>query len=110
MTVYGEPDGVIDANGTMALTGGTFVSFCRNVGSALTSAVSLPGVTVSLNGAETVTLTDGAGEVLLSAANDTKASSVLLISDGMTAGVEYVLDLDGSAYPFTAENGVQSLR
>ena len=110
MTVYGEPDGVIDTNGTMALTGGTFVSFCRNVGSALTSAVSLPGVTVSLNGAETVTLTDGAGEVLLSAANDTKASSVLLISDGMTAGVEYVLDLDGSAYPFTAENGVQSLR
>ena len=110
MTVYGEPDGVIDTNGTMALTAGTYVSFCRNAGNTLASVISNPAVTAALNGAETVTLTDEAGEELLVVSNGTKASTVLVVSDLMEAGENYVLQMDGTAYSFTAESSVQSLR
>ena len=110
MTVYGEPDGVVDTNGTMALTAGTFVSFCRSAGNSLSTVISHPAVTTLLNGAETAILLDEAGGELLSVPNGTIASLMLIVSDRMTAGEEYVLKTDDTARAFTAEEGVQNLR
>ena len=111
MSIYGEPDGILDTNGSAAIEGGTFAAFCRSTGSGFAGILSSPAVACSsLNGAETVTLADAGGNPLVSFANGTKAQNVVITSDRMTAGEEYLLILDGRTAAFTAEDGVQTVR
>lgn len=111
MSIYGEPDGILDTNGSAAIEGGTFAAFCRSTGSGFAGILSSPAVAcTSLNGAETVTLADAEGNPLVSFANGTRAQNVVITSDRMTAGEEYLLILDGRTAAFTAEDGVQTVR
>ncbi|MBQ3708762.1 MAG: carbohydrate-binding domain-containing protein [Clostridia bacterium] len=111
MSIYGEPDAILDTNGSAAIKGGTFAAFCRSTGNSYSSILSSPAVACSsLNGAETVTLADADGNVLMSFANGTRAKNVVITSDAMTAGQDYMLILDGRTISFTASEGVLNVK
>ena len=111
MSIYGEPDAIIDTNGSAEIMGGTFAAFCRGTGSRFAGILSSPAVACSsLNSADTVTLADADGNTLVSFENGTRAQNVVITSDQMTAGQDYLLILDGRTIAFTAENGVQAIR
>lgn len=111
MSIYGEPDAILDTNGTAEIKGGTFAAFCRSTGNSYSSILSSPAVACSsLNGAETVSLADAAGNALLTFANGTRAQNVVITSDLLTAGQDYTLLLDGRTIPFTASEGVTSVK
>ena len=111
MSIYGEPDAIIDTNGSAEITGGTFAAFCRSTGSSFAGILSSPAVACSsLNGAGTVTLADAGGNALVSFENGTRAQNVVITSDRMTAGQDYLLILEGRTIAFTAESGVQTVR
>ncbi len=111
MSIYGEPDAILDTNGTAEIKGGTFAAFCRSTGNSYSSILSSPAVACSsLNGAETVSLADAAGNALLTFANGTRAQNVVITSDLLTAGQDYTLLLDGRTIAFTASNGVTTVK
>ncbi len=114
MSIYGDPDAILDTNGTASIDGGTFAAFCRSTGNSFAGILSSPAVAcTSLNGAETVSLADADGTILLTIPNGTRAQSVVLTSDLMTPGETYSLILGDRTVTFTAadaSSGVQTIR
>ena len=114
MSIYGDPDAILDTNGTASIDGGTFAAFCRSTGNSFAGILSSPAVAcTSLNGAETVSLADADGTILLTIPNGTRAQSVVLTSDLMAPGETYTLILGDRTVTFTAadaSSGVQTIR
>lgn len=95
-------NGALDYDGDFTMTGGTLVAVGASGMAMGVSAPSVPGVLTTANGGQgTLTLTDGAGHVLITMDTSGSYNSVALYSDLLTDGGEYSLSTSGETAAVT---------
>lgn len=102
MSVYGEPDCIIDVNGDAVISGGDFTANAAREGDVTKVFTSpyLSFTTGKANGAYDVT--DQAGNIVFSG-EAVGASVIVIASDKLISGEKYTLTVDGKAFTTAAE-------
>ncbi len=99
-------NGSLDYNGTAQITGGTVMaveastSMAENFGSTSTQG----SILVAASGSESVSLTNSAGEVLLSLSPNRSFGAVLLSCPDLVQGETYTLSVDGTEMEITLDS------
>ena len=102
MSVYGEPDCIIDVNGDAVISGGDFIANAGREGSA-SEVFTTPHLSFSmgrLSGSYTVT--DQSGSTVLTG-EAVGASVIVIASDKLTSGAEYTLTIGDKTITAAAE-------
>ena len=110
MVVYGEPDCIIDVNGTAIVSGGTFIAYSRGATSA-SQVFTVPYITslVTESGAS-VTVKDASGQTVIEIASAEKCSTLYIASDMLTSGETYTVTIGSTTTEVSREMKPRELR
>ena len=103
MVVYGEPDCIIDVNGTATVSGGTFIAYSSGASSA-SQAFTVPYITSSVTeSGASVTVKDTSGQTVIEIASAEKCSTLYIASDKLTSGETYTVTVGSTTTEVTAQ-------
>ena len=103
MVVYGEPDCIIDVNGTATVSGGTFIAYSRGATSA-SQAFTVPYITSSVTeSGASVTVKDSSGQTVIEIPSAEKCSILYIASDNLTSGETYTVTIGSTTTEVTAQ-------
>lgn len=103
MVVYGEPDCIIDVNGTAIVSSGTFIAYSSGASSA-SLAFTVPSITsfVTESGSS-VTVKDASGQTVIEIPSAEKCSTLYIASDKLTSGETYIVAVGSNTTEVTAQ-------
>ena len=102
MVVYGEPDCIIDVNGTAIVSGGTFIAYSSGASSA-SLAFTVPSITSSVTeSGASVTVKDASGQTVIEIPS-AENSTLYIASDKLTSGETYTVTVGSTTTEVTAQ-------
>lgn len=103
MVVYGEPDCIIDVNGTATVSGGTFIAYSSGASSA-SQVFTVPSITSSVTeSGASVTVKDASGRTVIEIPGAEKCSTLYIASDMLTSGETYTVTIGSTTTEVTAQ-------
>ena len=103
MVVYGEPDCIIDINGTAIVSSGTFIAYSSGASSA-SLAFTVPSITSSVTeSGASVTVKDASGQTVIEIPSAEKCSTLYIASDKLTSGETYTVKIGSTTTEVTVQ-------
>lgn len=103
IVVYGEPDCIIDVNGTAIVSSGTFIAYSSGASSA-SLAFTVPSITSSVTeSGASVTVKDASGQTVIEIPSAEKCSTLYIASDKLTSGETYTVKIGSTTTEVTAQ-------
>ena len=103
MVVYGEPDCIIDVNGTAIVSSGTFIAYSSGASSA-SLAFTVPSITSSVTeSGASVTVKDASGQTVIEIPSAEKCSTLYIASDKLTSGETYTVKIGSTTTEVTVQ-------
>lgn len=103
MVVYGEPDCIIDVNGTATISSGTFIAYSSGASSA-SLAFTVPSITSSVTeSGASVTVKDASGQTVIEIPSAEKCSTLYIASDKLTSGETYTVAVGSTTTEVTVQ-------